>query len=147
MKRAFAAGWLLFAIGLSGCGNDLASLKGTVFIDGQPAPEGVSLGFAPLETGGSPAYAATDSEGRYEAAFSFQETGIQPGKHRVHLVPGGGGGSATMPQIGPDGTPVPSASPPALPKEYYQEITTIAVEPGANEIDLQLTSLRKQASG
>ncbi len=39
-----------------GCGNGLSSLTGTVRVDGQPAPEGVSLEFSPTAAGGAPSY-------------------------------------------------------------------------------------------
>lgn len=143
MNRMIAAGCLL-AIGLCGCAeNNLSTLEGTVFVDGNPAPPGIALSFAPLK-GGSPSYASTDEAGHYEAAFTFREKGIEPGKHRVQLVPGGGG-QESMPRIGPDGKPIPSesSSPPKFPRDYYQEITTITVEPGSNEIDLELTSVQE----
>ena len=93
--------------------------------------------------GGSPSYATTDENGHYEAAFTFREVGIQPGEHRVHLVPGDGGGSTTMPVIGPDGQPVAgqTVSRPRFPKEYYQEITKITVDPGSNEQQIDLTTV------
>ena len=134
------------ALGSIGCGSRLpSSLQGVVFVDGRPAPEGLDLVFTPTAAEGSPAYASTGPGGRYEAAFTFRETGITTGKHRVSLLPGGGGpGAGRMPVLGPDGRPAPDAEParPAFPREYYQEITTIDVAPGANEVDLRLTTAR-----
>ncbi len=132
----------LLVIGLMGCGSGLSTLEGTVTVDGKPAPEGISLSFTPVDGNGSPSYASTDSNGHYEAAFSFQKKGIEAGEHRVQLVPGSDPGSGTMPQIGPDGQPIPSSKPkrPQFPKEYYQEIQKITVESGHNSIDLDLKS-------
>lgn len=125
---------------LSGC-DGLASLEGTVTIDGEPAPAGVSLQFTPVTGKGSPSYASTDASGHYEAAFTFQKMGIQPGEHSVRLMPSQV--ETPMPRIGPDGRPVgpPPVSPlKNLPQEYYQEIQKITVEPGSNTINLDLKS-------
>lgn len=125
---------------LTGCGNDLSTLEGTVLVDGETAPEGLSLQFTPTEPGGSPSYASTDQDGHYEANFSFREQGIQPGRHSVRLVPGGGG-QHSMPTIGPDGKPQPASAKTAnFPESYYEEIQTVTIEPGSNEIDLDLTT-------
>ncbi len=127
-----------------GCGNGLSSLTGTVRVDGQPAPEGVSLEFSPTAAGGAPSYCSTDSQGRYEAAFTFREKGIQPGEHRVRLVPGGAGpgGPSKMPEFGPDGKPivVASVTPKKFPDAYFQEIQKIQVESGSNKIDIDLVT-------
>lgn len=130
---------------LTGCGNGLSSLQGTVLVDGNPAPAGISLQFSPTG-GGSPSYAETDAEGRYEAAFTFREKGIEVGEHIVSLTPGGSAASGSMPVIGEDGRPVSeaktgsAAGPPNFPQKYYAEITKINVESGSNEIDIELES-------
>lgn len=128
---------------LTGCGNGLSGLQGTVLVDGKPAPAGISLQFSPVG-GGSPSYAETDAEGRYEAAFTFREKGIEVGEHIVSLTPGGGSASGSMPVIGEDGKPVSGATTgsdaasPNFPQKYYSEITRVKVEPGSNEIDIEL---------
>jgi hypothetical protein len=121
-----------------GC-DGLASLEGTVTIDGKPAPAGVSLQFAPVTGKGSLSYASTDANGHYEAAFTFQKKGIQPGEHSVKLMPSQV--ETPMPKIGPAGRPVgpPPVSPlKNIPQEYYQEIQKITVEPGSNTINIDL---------
>lgn len=126
---------------LTGCGNGLASLSGTVLINGKPAPEGVSLQFQPTFEGGSPSYAMTDKEGKYTAQFTFKSAGIQPGEHNVFLIPGAV--KTPMPVIGPDGNPVgpPPTNPMKnMPRSYYESITLIEVESGSNEKDIQLTT-------
>ncbi len=134
-----------FLVTLTGCGNGLSSLQGTVQVDGSPAPAGISLQFSPV-SGGSPSYAETDDQGRYEAAFTFREKGIEAGEHIVSLTPGGGAASGSMPVIGEDGRPVTSANAASngaaasFPQKYYSEITRITVEPGANDIDIELES-------
>ncbi|MCZ2340847.1 MAG: hypothetical protein LC104_03520 [Bacteroidales bacterium] len=127
---------------MTGCGNGLSALNGTVTVDGKPAPAGISLSFIPVD-GGSPSYATTDEKGQYEAMFTFQEKGIQPGRVRVQLVPGEAG-NESMPEL-IDEKPVvkPQAARPTFPKEYYQEITIITVEKGANTIEIPLSTQAK----
>lgn len=133
---------------MTGCGDNLSSLQGQVTIDGRPAPAGLSLEFSPVAAGGSQSYASTNASGEYEASFTFREKGILPGEHIVHLVPGGGPvGDESMPVIGPNGKPVPQndkPSAPELPEHYYQEILRITVQPGANQIDIPLSSDAKK---
>jgi hypothetical protein len=126
---------------LPGCGNGLSSLTGVVTVNGKPAPEGIALEFAPVGPGGSSSFASTDSEGRYEASFTFKEKGIQPGEHSVRLVPGGGSIQTNMPEIGADGKPIQKAnadSSAPFPQSYYQEIQRIKVDSGRNNIDIAL---------
>lgn len=126
------------AICCIGCGDGLSSLQGTVTIDGSPAPAGLSLQFTPTETGGSPSYASTDEHGHYEAAFTFTRKGIEPGRHLVRLIPGGG--ETTMPKLGPDGKPEPAPPSPfsKLPGKYFEKIQDIQVNNGGNTVDIHL---------
>lgn len=127
---------------LAGCGNGLPTLQGTVTVDGQPAPNGISLSFSPISDTGATSYATTEANGAYEASYTFQEKGITEGEHIVALVPGGGAVPESMPEIGPNGKPVPGSQekPPEFPKEYYQEIERITIEPGSNQIDIDLST-------
>lgn len=146
MKRPIHYGFFAaILIGLAasvGCGSGaLPSLSGTVTIDGNPAPAGVALQFSPTSEGGSPSYAQTDANGNYEAQFSFNKTGIQPGEHSVKLIPGSV--ETPMPEIGPNGRPVgPAPKNPlsGLPKTYWEEIEVITVQPGPNAHDIVLKS-------
>ncbi|PQO31228.1 hypothetical protein C5Y96_12850 [Blastopirellula marina] len=137
---------VLFAVALlatvAGCGGSgLPSLTGTVTIDGKPAPAGVAIQFSPTAEGGSPSYAQTDANGKYEAQFSFNKNGIQQGEHSVKLIPGSV--VTSMPEIGPDGRPVgpPPKNPlGSLPKTYWEEIEVIKINAGSNTHDIALTS-------
>ncbi|QDT16062.1 hypothetical protein [Alienimonas californiensis] len=136
-SAAFAAVLWLTAAGCGG--GQPSSLEGTVFVDGAPARAGISMSFTPVGPG-SPSYATTDGQGRYEAMFTFREAGVGTGPHRVALMPGGTG-DGPMPVLGPDGQPVPgsqSVGPPKFPRSYYEEIQVIEIQPGGNEIDIQL---------
>lgn len=138
----------LFSIG---CGDGLSSLQGTVTVDGKPAGEGIALQFQPLSEG-SPSYAQTDANGNYVAQFTHRKSGIEPGQHRVSLVPGsaGPGGGEQMPdEVGEGMAKMPVASAEAankrisFPKEYYGEIMTIEVKSGSNSIDIPLKTSGK----
>lgn len=125
---------------VAGCGERLASLEGTVTIDGKPAPAGIAFEFAP-SAGGSPSYGTTDASGHYEAAYTFKKKGIEIGEHTVKLLPSNV--ETGMPVIGPDGKPVgPEPEDPlkGIPQEYYQQIEKITVEAGANTHDIALTT-------
>lgn len=130
------------ALCVVGCGDGLSSLKGTVTIDGQPAPAGVSLEFQPTDPNGLPSYAVTDASGAYEAAFTHKKKGIQPGETIVRLAPSEI--EEPMPVIGPDGKPVKSDKPKNplanLPGDYYKQIETFTVNPGSNTKDIELKS-------
>ncbi|QDU78139.1 hypothetical protein Pan97_52210 [Bremerella volcania] len=139
LSKLLSAVLLAAAVGCGGSG--LPSLTGTVTIDGKPAPAGVAIQFSPIAEGGSPSYAQTDEQGKYEAQFSFNKTGIQPGEHSVKLIPGSV--VTPMPEIGPDGRPVgpPPKNPLAnLPKSYWEEIEVIQVDAGSNTHDIALVS-------
>lgn len=139
LSKLLAVALLAAAAGCGGSG--LPSLTGTVTIDGKPAPAGVAIQFSPTAAGGSPSYAQTDADGKYEAQFSFNKTGIQPGEHSVKLIPGSV--EAPMPEIGPNGQPIgpPPKNPMAnLPKTYWEEIEVIQVEAGSNTHDIALAS-------
>lgn len=144
---------LLTTIGIAclvslGCGDGLSSLRGTVTIDGKPAREGLGLQFQPIGAG-SPSYATTDKDGNYVAQFTHRASGIQPGKHRVSLVPGGGGGGEQIPDNIDDAmsrrkvdTAEQANRRAQLPQSYYSEITVITVESGSNTINIALESVQ-----
>ncbi|MEL7498201.1 MAG: hypothetical protein AAFN77_11355 [Planctomycetota bacterium] len=128
----------------SGCwGDGLVSLEGQVTIDGEPAYEGIGLQFQPLG-GGSPSYAKTDADGRYVAEFTHRKQGIMVGKHRVSLVPGGGGGEPIpeMDENGKVSAPKGAKKRKGLPAKYYGEIMEITIENTSNKIDIPLVSAK-----
>jgi hypothetical protein len=73
---------------LAGCGGSdgpkLASVTGTVTIDGKPV-SGAGVQFISQEPNGSVAYGMTDESGQYEMAFGQKRTGAFPGKNKVIL--------------------------------------------------------------
>ena len=140
-ERAIPQVTLLLLLVLS-CGcrdSELSSLTGTVTVDGQPAPAGINLGFVPILQG-SPSYGTTDENGQFVANYTFKRTGIEPGEHRVKLMPAGGSEREKMPSLddntgaGERGMSVG----PNFPQSYYAEITKITISPGRNSIDIPL---------
>lgn len=136
MRLSAATGCLIVMLlaPLMGCGSRTPTLHGTVTVDGQPAPAGISLEFAPTEPG-TPAYATTDTSGHYEAMLTFQKRGIGLGEHRVRLMPGSGAGE--QPAVRPE---LPKLTRPKtqFPERAYRILDTIDVKPGRNRYDIDL---------
>jgi hypothetical protein len=137
--------WLLacfavMAVVLGGCGQRSAgaTVTGTVFFDGKPAPAGMRIDFQPQQSGGSGSTGVTDAAGRYELWFNANLRGAIPGEHVVAI--------SVKQTIGPDG--VPSVPEPLrgvrIPKTVGEESTlTRTVNPGANTIDIEIDSSRR----
>lgn len=121
-----------------GCSNGLATLEGVVTIDGVPAPASLAIEFAATASGTS-AYGQTDETGRYEAAATFQQKGIPPGRYRVRLLPGAGPSTGQRPPRGLGGSR--QTSPDAMkkyPQAWYREIEQINLVVGLNRHDINL---------
>lgn len=118
-KQLWRSRWLLALPLLVGCssGQEIASVEGTVTMDGQPLPNAAVI-FVP--EGGRPAAARTDDQGHYELNFSGGRKGAIPGKNRVRIT------TATGPSEDDAGNPVPGAAE-IIPVEYNQQ-TTLEVE-------------------
>lgn len=86
VKSFLVIGASLAMMVCSGCGQsgpEVASVEGTVTLDGQPLPN-ASVIFVP--EGGRPAAAMTDAEGHYVLTFSKDKQGATPGKHKVRIT-------------------------------------------------------------
>jgi hypothetical protein len=126
--------WLSLAVG---CGSGLASVTGTVTLDGKPIVGGPDLrgtvSFFPASGAGVPAVGIIDEKGRYELSTGSQ-SGVSPGSYYVAIV-------ATRIII-----PEPGATPsgrPITPAQYgnSQESKLRAeVQQGSNTIDFELVS-------
>jgi hypothetical protein len=130
---------LMFGLlGLLGCGNGLASVNGTVTLDGVPLAGGAgvdaSVGFYPDGHPGAPGIGFLDSNGHYQLMVGSQE-GIPPGKYAIAI-------SATriiMPKE-PTGTP---GGVPITPRRYAdsrQSGFRADVKPGSNTFNFDLSS-------
>lgn len=134
MRCTFAA--LLCVVTLCiGCGPggpEIASVEGTVTMDGKPL-ENASVVFTPPN--GRPAGARTDAEGHYVLNFSGGRQGAIPGENRVQI--------STLRDPFPDGKGgVVPAQPETVPIRYNQEseLTFNVVDGQKNVADFELTS-------
>jgi hypothetical protein len=95
-RLATCHGMVLFAFVLASCrGNaDLASVRGTVTLDGQPLPNAFVV-FCPTKTG-TTSYGKTDADGHYQMIFKDSEPGAWIGENLVRISTGdlGSGGKA-----------------------------------------------------
>lgn len=126
---------MLLLMATVGCGGPYdASVAGLVTLDGNPIPTG-TISFVPA-SGGPQAYAVVDTSGKYEV-FTGREAGLPSGDYNVAIV--SREPSMTLSEGG--GPPPPGK--PITPRWYASPTTsglTLKVEPGSNEIDLQLSS-------
>ena len=119
---------------IAGCGGTASTLEGSVTIDGQPAPAGISVQFESTG-GGTSAYAMTDADGHYEASETFRSPGIAPGTYRVRLMPNS---EATTPPSFAPGRKEPVRAVRTFPDQAYRELEIIEVKPGRNRHDIAL---------
>lgn len=129
---------VIFAIGAaSGCGGRPlgATAKGTVTIDGKPAPAGIRVDFLPVAAGGSMSSGVTDDAGQYELWFNANMRGVMPGECVVRL--------SLSETTGADGLP---AIPETLrhvriPEHFGERSQTIrTIHPGVNKVDVDVTT-------
>ncbi len=112
-----------------GCGgnSDLASVTGTVTLDGKPL-ENAQVTFAPT-TAGTTSYGRTNSNGEYEMLFSDSEKGAWLGENLVRI---------TTADVGTGDSPGRKE---IVPSVYNQETKLKAVvEKKANVFDFELES-------
>jgi hypothetical protein len=125
------------ASALQGCGSGLASVTGTVTLNGQPLAGGpdvhASICFTP-EGGGPPGISTLDSSGHY-SLMTGSAAGIRPGKYMVTI-------SATKMLL--SSTPgVPAGGRPMTPSKYASPKESgleADIQPGSNSFDFKLES-------
>jgi hypothetical protein len=137
VSRKALSSWFALLTLVVGCGEKLASVQGTITLDGKPIASGENLSgnvtFYPTDGKGVPAVGRIDSNGRYEMATA-SNVGLPPGSYDVAIV-------ATQIII-----PEPGATPsgrPITPRRYASTKDSglqAQVEPGANTIDFALES-------
>ena len=136
---------LIVIVGIStlpncGCQKTLpATVSGTIRIDGQPLPEGSNIvGEVMLyPVGGGPAaYGTIGPSGQY-IVQTGEATGLEPGEYKVTVR------VAEVPPPPPGGyknaPPQKLISPPRYQDRDQTELTA-DIQPGPNNIDLDLTS-------
>jgi hypothetical protein len=121
-------GIALLVVASSGCGPggpDIASVEGTVTMNGKPLPNAAVV-FIPEN--GRPAGATTDSEGHYVLNFTTGRKGAIPGKNSIRIT--------TLRDAGEDenGKPVPGSKE-TIPMEYNIASTlTFTVKDGEKNV-------------
>ncbi len=122
---------------IAGCGSDrppLASLTGTVTLDGEPVPYG-GLMFSPVD-GGRPSLAGLNEEGEFEASYVYGVPGAIIGKHRVTFEESNADGGAESEE-----DEFKPYAPPA--NNYTISPTEIEVESGGTVINFTLEQKKK----
>jgi hypothetical protein len=126
----------LFAAGCGGSDN-LASVHGTVTLDGEPlAGAKVEFEFRGEEvirgkSTGSASYGKTDAQGRYTLAYTPDKEGAPIGEHTVRI---------TTREMKLDANGKEVLIPERLPPQYHVDSKLAReVKPGSNTIDFDLT--------
>jgi hypothetical protein len=116
---------------LAGCGSggpELGTVQGTVTLDGNPLPD-AKIEFQP-QGDGSPSYASTDAQGRYELMYGIDKPGAMPGEHVVRI--------STFRVVSESGE-APREMPERVPPTYNSNSELIReVQAGDNTIDFAL---------
>lgn len=131
---------ILNGIGCGAKGPEIAVVRGTVTLDGDPLPHAAVV-FNPEE--GRPAGATTNENGEYVLNFAQGRRGALPGTHRVIIT------TRRAPWKDESGEIQP-ASVERLPAKYNTKSTlTFTVEPGETNIadfDLESSGPQTRAS-
>jgi hypothetical protein len=124
-----------FLLGCGPGGPDIASVEGTVTMDGKPLANAMVL-FIPPE--GRPAGARTNAEGKYELNFSGGRKGTMPGLNKVRI-------STQAEAYTDDSGKSHPGSKETIPEQFNQlSKLEFQVEPGKRNIaDFQLESKGK----
>lgn len=120
----------------AGCGSPYdAAVDGVVTLDGTPLPRG-KVGFNPISSGPT-AYGLIEDDGGY-AIQTGREDGLPAGDYAVTVV-----ANAPSVQHDPGSGLPPTPGKPIAPLWYRSKSSTplsVTVEPGTNEINLDLNS-------
>jgi hypothetical protein len=121
-----------------GCGSNLASVAGTVTLDGQPVAGSERLygtvSFYREQGGGAPAIAIIDNAGQYRLRTGGQD-GIEPGTYLVGIAV-----KTVTPSATEGGMPIAKLISPARYASVSQSGFRKVVESGSNTIDFDLQS-------
>jgi hypothetical protein len=133
MLRRYCAWWFVFGclVMLAGCGSPLASVSGTVTLDGQPLEQGRVVFQAPgLPTG----VGEIRRGGRYQLQTGTQ-TGIATGHYVVTV-------SAYQVELNADGQSEPAFRLTTPAKYNSPETSGLSanIQPGGNQIDFGMFS-------
>jgi hypothetical protein len=136
-RASFVIGMLAIPV-FVGCGNGLASVEGTVTLDGQAVSGGPQIygtvSFSREAGGGAPAIARIDEHGHYSMRTGGKE-GIEPGTYLVGIAV-----KKVTPPGTPDGMPQATLITPPRYASVTQSGLREVVEAGNNTIDFALSS-------
>jgi hypothetical protein len=124
----------------TGCGNGLASVSGTVTLDGQSvggADKQGTVSFYRESGGGAPAIGIIDETGRYTLRTGAQE-GVEPGTYLVAISI-----NRITPPASQGGMPTATLITPKKYASVNESGFRYEVEPGTNSIDIALSSKGK----
>ena len=133
--RRFSAATIgLGLIALAGCGGRYdASVSGVAKLNGSPLPSGSIVKFIPVQAGPSP-YGLVDEAGKYDIVTG-RDRGLPSGEYVVTVV----ANEPSAPAANPSAPPTPGkAITPAWYRSPDQSPLKYTVEPGSNEINLEL---------
>ena len=84
MRVASTLAGFAFVVTVSGCGSDLASVRGSVQREGSPLPDGRVV-FTRVG-GGRTAFGEIQSDGAFELTTERPNDGAEPGTYRIRIV-------------------------------------------------------------
>ena len=121
--------WLI--VNVTGCGDtNLASVRGTVTVDGVPLPD-ATVKFVPNDGRSGSSYGRTDARGRYRMEFTRDLGGVRIGESTVRI--------STEDVLDVDGQE--RAVPERVAPRYNRQSELVRrVEPGSNRFDFVLSS-------
>lgn len=121
-----------------GCSDGLATVSGTITLDGQPIAGGPrmygTVNFYPESGSGVPAVGIIDGSGRYELKSGSRD-GVEPGAYLVGIAVK----KITMPTT-PEGMPQPTLITPKKYASVTESGLREEVKPGSNLFDFALSS-------
>ena len=129
---------LLIVATVAGCGDGLATVNGTVTLDGEPIAGGPQMygtvTFYPESGSGVPAVGLIDQAGQYYVKTGAR-SGIQPGDYLICIAVK----KVTMPK-NPDAMPQPTLITPKKYASVTESGLREEVQPGDNRFDFALES-------
>ena len=120
-------------VGLAGCGStDTGRVHGRVVMNGNPAPEGLSIEFLPETSGKPSSIAFVQPDGTYEAIYpATGRPGVATGPCTIRLIRD----EKTMSIPKKEG----QKPKPLFSAECYDSLKQFEVNTGDNQVDLTLT--------
>jgi hypothetical protein len=129
---------LVGLLGITGCGNGLAKVNGTVSLDGKPIQGGpqthATVNFVRDNGRGNSSVGTIDESGHYSLRKGSQE-GIEPGSYLVSIAV-----QKVTPPATPEGMPQATLVSPAKFADITKSGLREDVKPGANTFDFALSS-------